>query len=181
MKPLNKVRAYTGCSKNQIAVASLAGNVKNVETNKSHAMRHAMKLNCRSLSKDTCTVNMARLTVEEKDMVVSVSHFFEKEKDTRLLINVTKVIGRTAEACGVSESTVVRCRREQRKSTEEEEKGTEEEVRTRHGRPKISIDEFTAGCIRRVVHSFYRTREHPTLDKVLARCQEEIRDFPKFT
>ncbi len=61
---------------------------------------------------------MANLTVEEKSMVVSVSHFFEKEKDTRVLINVNKVIGRTAEASCVSEPTVVRCRREDMLKTE---------------------------------------------------------------
>ena len=37
-------------------------------------------------------------------------------------------------------------------------------------------DWFTASAIRRVVHSFYRVREHPTLDKVLAHCEEDVVD-----
>ena len=49
------------------------------------------------------------------------------------------------------------------------------------GRPKIIIDEFTASAIRRVVLSFYRIREHPTLDKVLARCEEDVVDLPKLS
>ena len=57
------------------------------------------------------TVRMANLTCEEKDMVASVSAFFEKEKCLGEAINVKDVVSRTAEACAVSEATVVRCQR----------------------------------------------------------------------
>ena len=54
---------------------------------------------------------MANLTCEEKDMVAFVSAFFEKEKCLGEAINVKDVVSRTAEACAVSEATVVHCRR----------------------------------------------------------------------
>ena len=50
---------------------------------------------------------MSRLTVEEKNMVLSTLDFFEQEKDRKSLINVSNVVRRTSEACLVSAFTYV--------------------------------------------------------------------------
>ena len=47
-------------------------------------------------------------------------------------------------------------------------------VNAQLGRHRITADEFTRSAIRRIVHSFYRTKEHPNVDKGFARCKEEI-------
>ena len=87
-------------------------------------------------------------------------------------MNIISIVRRTAKAC-VSGSTVKRCRRE----LIEDEKETVD-GRTGQGKPKNTVDDFTTGCICRIVHSFYRNGDHPTLDKLLARCQEEIAGLP---
>ena len=124
---------------------------------------------------------MANLTCEEKDMVASVSAFFEKEKCLGEAINVKDVVSRTAEACAVSEATVVRCRRHSESSGRHYRFSPREEPseRTKTGRPRIDVDEFTTGVIRRIVHSFYQNGEHPTLNKVFVRSREVIADLPK--
>ena len=101
---------------------------------------------------------MANLTCEEKDMVASVSAFFEKEKCLGEAINVKDVVSRTAEACAVSEATVVRCRRHSESSGRHYCFSPQEELseRTKTGRPRIDVDEFTTGVIRRILHSFYQ-------------------------
>ena len=123
---------------------------------------------------------MAHLTFEERKLVASVAEFFQLKKDSSRLINVNNVARSTAEACRVSESTAKCCQHEAEKESQENNAIDSKEVQS-GGRPKIIIDEFTASAIRRVVHSFYRIREHPTLDKVLDRCEENGVDLPKLS
>ena len=122
-----------------------------------------------------------RLSDAEKSMVGSVSEFFEKEKDGDHRLHVRNVVRRTALACSVSESTVIRCRR--RSSGGKYYCATEEEdvEQAKMGRPAIVLDEFTMACVRRVVHAFYRRNEQPTLEKVLTCCEEEIEGLPSLS
>ena len=46
------------------------------------------------------------------------------------------------------------------------------------GQPKVNIDKFSASAVRLVVQSFFRVGNHPTLNKALAKCWEEIIDSP---
>ena len=52
----------------------------------------------------------ACLTIEEKNMVLSVLDFFEQEKERKSLINVRNIVRWTSEACLVAESTIKRYR-----------------------------------------------------------------------
>ena len=94
---------------------------------------------------------MANLTCEEKDMVTSVSAYFEKEKCKGDVVS--------AKACAVSESTVVRCRRHSQSSGRHYCFSPREEPseQTKTGRPRIDVDEFTTGVVRRTVHSYIGT------------------------
>ena len=43
---------------------------------------------------------------------------------------------------------------------------------------RMSTEEFTASAVHLVVQSFFCVGDHPTLNRVLAKCQEENIDFP---
>ena len=109
-------------------------------------------------------------------MVVSVAKLFQEEKDSKTCINVNNVVHRTAEACSVSESTVHRCRQAHVEAKSQSKVPNAQPI---HGWPVIVVDEFSVGAIRRIVHSFHCTGEHPILSKVFAQCQQEIMDLPK--
>ena len=52
------------------------------------------------------------------------------------------------------------------------------DVEETRGRRRIVVDEFTRSVIRRQVHSFFAHCKHSTVEKVFARCKEEIPDLP---
>ena len=109
-------------------------------------------------------------------MVSSVSRFFEEERQLGRRLHVRDVVKRTALACGVSASTVKRCRRRSDGGDYREEDGQASD-RPR-GRPAIEVDDFTLSAVRGVVHSFFGEKEFPTVDKALHRCRTEIDGFP---
>ena len=123
------------------------------------------------------------LPVRKEIWLHQFRRFFKTEKDLGEAIKVHDVVARTAEACSVSESTVVRCMRHSESSGSHyrfsPRGGKPASVQTKTGRPKITVDEFTTGAIRRIVHSFFRNGEHPTVDKVFVRSKEDIADLPK--
>ena len=94
-------------------------------------------------------------------------------------MKVINVIRRTSEACPISEFTIKRYRKERKERSEASSVNPDQEIGLKCGIPKLIVDEFTLACIRRIVHSFYKSREHPTVEKVLARCRKEIQDLPK--
>ena len=77
-----------------------------------------------------------------------------------------------AKACKISVSLILCCQQWAAK-----QRPTLKKARTKAGRLKVSIDECTASAVRLVIQSFFRVGDHPTLNKVLAKCQEEIVDF----
>ena len=91
-------------------------------------------------------------------------------------------IRHAAVACGVSISTMNRCTRDadgenQRAalalsvSSDEGNESDNPQCETRAIKP-LNPDGFA------VIYGFYAAKEHPTLDKVPARCIESIDDFP---
>ena len=80
------------------------------------------------------------------------------EKASSSVENVNYVVCRIVDACRVSESTVKRCQREIIKDEKDTDYG-----RTGQGKPKITVNESSTGCIRRIVRSFYSNGDHPTL------------------
>ena len=108
-----------------------------------------------------------KLSSKEKEIIASVSEFFEVERTRKRPSSITNVVKRTAEACGVSERTVKRCRRLSREGVYRE--GDDEEAGPAElGRPRIMINEFMKTAIRNVVHSFYRERVYPNVNDDVA-------------
>ena len=109
---------------------------------------------------------MARenLSRREKLLIASVSERFEREKDSGQPIDFKNVSSRTAKACKISVSSVLRCRQWAAK-----QRPTLKKARTKAGRSKVNIDEFTASAVRLVVQSFFRVGDHPALNKVLGK------------
>ena len=67
--------------------------------------------------------------------------------------------------CKISGSSVLRCQQWAAK-----QRPTLKKTRTKAGQPKVNVDNFTAIAVRLVVQSFFRVGDHPTLNKVLAKC-----------
>ena len=97
-------------------------------------------------------VDMARekLSRKENVLIASVADFFAKEKESGQPIDFKNVSLRTAKACKISVSSVLRCRQWAAK-----QHTTLKKARTKAGRPKVNIDEFTASVVRLVVQSFF--------------------------
>ena len=55
----------------------------------------------------------------------------------------------------------------------------DQEIGPKGEKGKPIMDEFTSAFICRIIHLFCTSREHLTVDKVLAQCREEIQDLPK--
>ena len=109
----------------------------------------------------------------EKVLIASVADFFfEKLKKSGQPIDFKNVSSRTAKTCKISVSPVLRCRQ-----WAAIQRPTLKKARTKAFRSKVNIDEFTAIAVRLVVQSFLCVGDHPTLNKGLAKCREEIADF----
>ena len=109
-----------------------------------------------------------KLSSKEKEIIANVSEFFEVERSCGRPSHITDVVRRTAEACGVSERTVKRCRRLSREGIyrdgNDEEAGPAAEALL--GRPKIPVNDFMKTAIRNVVYSFYHERLYPNFHMV---------------
>ena len=124
-----------------------------------------------------------KLSEGEKEMIQSVCSFFQLERARGQRLQLSKVVQRTAQACGVSERTVKRCRRlaqgrRYREGRDDDEAGPSGAAGPGPGRPKIEVDEFMKTAIRNVVHSFYRERVYPNLHMIWVRCRASVKDFP---
>jgi len=109
---------------------------------------------------------------KEEAIILKVLSFFEEEKHyPQRRLGTQHARKRTAKATGVSVRTL------QRLANRSQEAGTAALPDTR-GRRKVVVSDFIRSVVRRKVHSFYKKKEHPTLDKVFALCKEEIEDFP---
>ena len=110
---------------------------------------------------------MAHFSPNEKSLVVSVYHFFEKERNGKGCLDLRRVRRQTARACNISESTVSRCRRESRRQGEEDEGNRVE----RRGRKAIVVDDFTRSQVKRLIHGMFRHRGYPTVEKAFVLCK----------
>ena len=111
----------------------------------------------------------------EKSLICNVLDFFEKERNLGRRVCVRSAVRRTALACKVCVFTVKRFRRSSQSAFASVADADVEETR---GRWRIVVDEFARSVIRRQVHSFFAHGKHPTVEKVFARCKEEIPDLP---
>ena len=74
-------------------------------------------------------------------------------------------VRRAATACCVSKSTVQRCRHDTKPPKETAlETALETVANSQLGWPRITTDNFTCSASRRIVHSFYRKKDHSNMD-----------------
>ena len=88
-------------------------------------------------------------------------------------------LDRVKGACLVSESNTKRYQKKRKERNEASSVDQHQEMGPNCGRPNLIADDFTSACIRRIVNSFYKSWEHPTVDKVLARRGKDILELPK--
>lgn len=116
-----------------------------------------------------------------REMVCAVREYFEKEREHGgPLLNVNKVVDRTADCLKISKTTVVNIRKEkERNECEQEEAGpssapvlrTPGKIRP-HEKRVTKMDAFTEDAVRRHVYSYYLRKEHPTLQKLVVSLRE---------
>ncbi len=99
----------------------------------------------------------------EKQIVLNVRDFFEKEKGKGCSISRNRMIDRTSLATKVGKTTIKKLSKEFR------EKATVETPMKRYkaSRIRINLDEFSTAAIRCAIHEFYTRKEYPTLNTVL--------------
>ena len=90
---------------------------------------------CRRRRGSPRIAKMSKLSEKEKDMISAVSQFFEDERNLGKRLHVRDVVKRTSLACGVSVSTVKRCRCRSFGENYREH-GDEETVQGRQGGPR---------------------------------------------
>ena len=114
-----------------------------------------------------------RLSSQTRQVVKNMRRFFEKEKECRSTINRQAVVKRTAEATGISEGTV--------RDILNEYLACDSHLLTpaqRYSVSRICInpESFDREEIRRLVHSSYSRKEHPTILGVLQKQKSTV-DF----
>jgi transposase len=121
---------------------------------------------------------------QKKNTIFNVYNYFKKLSNDKVNVEVTKYFCQTqqitADACGVSLSTVKRITTEGVKSMvqAEPEVGLSSvsftSPRKQYKRAKYAtgIDDFDADIVRRTIHEFYDNREYPTT-KLLSKYQEK--------
>jgi len=122
---------------------------------------------------------------QTKDTIFKVYNYFKKLSKDQTNPEVAKYFSLpqsvTAEACGVSLSTVKRITSEGNKSivNAEPEAGPSNpsftSPRKQYKRVKYAtdIDDFDADIVRRTIHEFYDNLEYPTSTKLLSKYQEK--------
>lgn len=133
---------------------------------------------------------------QARDMVCALREYFEAERENGgPLIDVNKVVERTAAALKISKATVIRIGKEKEKREEEPREEQEEEEgeieieienvagpshagletpgKTRNYAKRVTnMDSFQQGAIRRHVYSYYERKEHPTVRKLHSSLRE---------
>lgn len=125
---------------------------------------------------------------QARDLVCALREYFELERENGgPLIDVNKVVERTAAALKISTATVTRIRREKEKkekvaSEEEEELESTPEPsntvldtpgKTRCYKKQVTdLDSFQQDAIRRHVYGYYGRKEYPTLRKLVTSLRD---------
>lgn len=114
---------------------------------------------------------------QSREMVCAVRAYFEQERENgKPLIEVNKVVERTACALNINKNTVVNIGKEKAKK-EEEGAGPSQALletpgKSRRRRKTITnLDSFQQDAVRRHVYRYYEKREYPTLAKLYSSLQ----------
>ena len=114
--------------------------------------------------------------------MLRVLDFFEMERRERRRYLVREARKRASKATGVGVSTIKRIVAAASPvpddATQLQDDGASGDDCETRGRRQIIVDDFLNGLIKSKVHSFNSKKEHPTVDKVLALCKEDIAEFP---
>ena len=115
------------------------------------------------------------LISSEKSLVLSLHEFFEKEKESGVLL-LDQPVERVVAATGLSRSTVYNITKEKRETghvTSPKKRGRKEHS----GKVKEYTDNFLEGVIRRKIHRFYTDKIYPTMFSLHAALVEEA-EYP---
>lgn len=116
------------------------------------------------------------VTLEEKKVISNVIAYFENySKGEKEEIPRKQVVKNVSEACGVSESTVRRIKKEVKFS----EDSTPKQPISSPGRPPVIVSEFFQSVVRQTVHGFYLEKKYPTVAEVLVKLKADFEDFPE--
>ena len=104
------------------------------------------------------------MSSQAKYIVNSVHEFFEKEKAKQKATLRDQVVKRTAAACGIGVTTVIRLHKEYGDSG-----GILSSPKKRYDETRVQLvlNEVDVEGIRKEVHEFYQRKEYPTLSSLM--------------
>ena len=112
-----------------------------------------------------------RIRSQTKEVVCSVYSYFEKQ--SRKTGISTAPLYRTAQATGISRTTITRIRHE-RRGLQEGEKFTTPPKRYSRSRRRVDADDFDREAIRRRIYHLYEQKVNITLNRLLVRLRRRI-------
>ena len=86
---------------------------------------------------------------------------------------------KVSQCLGVSLASVKRVSASTNENEENTSPGSRKKQCVRRGRPKIQLDDFTLGTIRRSIHDFYINKIFPTIKNLHTKLVENMADFPE--
>ena len=111
-----------------------------------------------------------------RQVVLNVYEYFSQDKKEKLRTGhdeafALNILDQTVQATGVSKASVKRIR----KSGQESGQAFETPTMKRPGaRPRVMLDDFDVGAMRRMIHQMYIDGEHVTLDSIRSALEERI-------
>lgn len=116
----------------------------------------------------------------ELAMIISAICFFKAEGE-RAGEKRYPVYQRVSECLGVSLSSVKRAAKKDKENEDEGNPNQAKKNDTSTGRPKIDIDQFTIGVIRRTIYNFFIEKTFPTIEKLKSKLEDIIPDLPSMS
>lgn len=116
------------------------------------------------------------LSAQSREIVANVVKFMKREAEiNNVVVPFQQVQLRTAEATGVSKSTVKRIEKQMRAI----QGGESSSFETKHNKSKVKskseIDDFDTCVLRRLIHNFYITEKIvPTLKTIHSKFQNDV-------
>jgi len=120
-----------------------------------------------------------QISDEELAMIISAICFFRTEGEL-LGDKRYPVYEKVSQCVGRSLSSVKRCATYMNKN-DSDDSGPSKKKCIRSGRPKIKLDDFTLGLIRRSIHSFYINKMYPTMKELHTKLIESMPEFPQLS
>lgn len=108
---------------------------------------------------------------QTKMIIQNIYNFFVKHRLAPEKLDFTKTQNVTAEACGVSLSTVQKVAQENR-NNKGQFLSPRKSISSK--RPKTDLDDFNKDVVRRIIYDFYDEGQFPTAQKILGKLRKKI-------